>query len=469
MKKLFLAAWLVFATFAQAKEVALCAPFEKQANALKGRKFTLEELTSVAGQMGSGKVDAEIGVMLVCGIGIDKDLVKGLELLETAAEAGDRESMLFLYAYYSGLDGAAADEAKAMHWLQVGAKHGDARMQLQLSQRYMEGRGVGKDPVLAKHWYDRGLATSQAFISVAAGAAEFEKKNYALALQWFNRGVAADREEGLRSMKLLAQASPAGQYAMGLFYMQGGSVPTDLEEAFKWYRLSAEAGFAPAQEELAYAYEWGRGVPKNMEETKFWREKAADGGEQAAQERWERAYGNKPWEKEQRARYEALREATKDGSAKSKMAIAYFLARTNSKEAIDWLQKATDQGSSEAEYKLGIIYWYGQLGTSDSAEGLKLIRRAASQGYSDAVVWLARAYHQGTDLPANLVAAYALHFLAVPDQADAAQRLESYKPPFDEAMSSEELTRARQLALDMGKPGNFLAALDGAVTSGEVR
>ncbi|MBR4596827.1 MAG: sel1 repeat family protein, partial [Opitutales bacterium] len=35
----------------------------------------------------------------------------------------------------------------------------------------------------------------------------------------------------------------------------------DVKEALKWYRASAERGYAMAQIALARKYEWGRGVP----------------------------------------------------------------------------------------------------------------------------------------------------------------------------------------------------------------
>jgi TPR repeat protein len=491
MKKLLLAAWVFFSACAQTQAGSLCGEMEARVGLPKGEKLTLDEWRRATKLVKLGPVSSEsvIGLILICGVGIDKNVEQGLAIWEQAAQVGDRDALRALFDFHSGTGGFPANAAKAAQWLQVGADSGEPTMQAELGRRYLLGIGVGKDNAMAERWLAKSAASGLAEAYTILGALHLQMNNTAEALRWFRLGVAADqpsaymslgamysagigvpmdREEGLRLSNLGANKSPQTQYAMGLLHMQGLGVPSSPEEAVTWFRRAAEGGYADAQEELAYAYERGVGVTQNLEESKRWRQKAILGGSQLAQQRSEQAVKaaqrQSQWEQEQRARYEALREATKDGSAKSKITLAYYLGRSNSKEVIEWLQKAIDQGSAEAQYKLGIVYWYQQSGTSDPAHGLQLIRRAAALGHADAVVWLARAYHQGTDLPTNLVAAYALHFLALRDQDDVAQRLVAYKPPFDDIMSGNELARARQLVTDMAKPGNFLVALDAATT-----
>jgi TPR repeat protein len=496
MKKLFLTVLVLFSTFAQAQVASVCSEVEKLLPVPKGKRVTLEELREAVkvSNFDSRQADAAFGMLSICGIGVNKDVAKGLELLVGAAQAGDKEVVMLLYAYYSGSEGFPADEVKAMHWLQVGANYGDPQMQAELGRRYMLGSWVNKDAALAERWLKKAAAAGMPGGYVLLGRLHAGNKNYSEAIRWFNLGVAAnlpeayallgsmyleglgipaDPQEGLRLLKVAAKTLPQSQYALGWWYEYGTDVPRNPEESAKWFRLAAESGNADAQEALANAYDYGIGVPRNLEEANVWRKKAADGGSQLAKKKLaqaeELALGQSLGAKEMQERERALREATKDGSVKSKMTLAYFLGRnTFNKEVVEWLQKAADQGSTEALYKLGIVYWFQQSGTSDPAHGLQLIRRAAAQGYVDAAVWLARAYHQGGEMPVNLVAAYALHFLATQEPSGNLQQLASYQPPFDDAMSGEEVARAKQLALDMAKPGNFLAALDSAI-AGEKR
>lgn len=50
----------------------------------------------------------------------------------------------------------------------------------------------------------------------------------------------------------------------------------EMEEANKWYRKSAEQGFAPAQVTLGFMYVHGKGVAKDPTEAVKWFRKAAD-------------------------------------------------------------------------------------------------------------------------------------------------------------------------------------------------
>ncbi|MER9338258.1 sel1 repeat family protein [Mesorhizobium sp. M0293] len=61
-------------------------------------------------------------------------------------------------------------------------------------------------------------------------------------------------------------------------YSRGEGVPQDDAEAVKWYRLSADQGFAPAQNDLGTMYASGRGVPKDASDAAKWFQLAADRG-----------------------------------------------------------------------------------------------------------------------------------------------------------------------------------------------
>ena len=49
-----------------------------------------------------------------------------------------------------------------------------------------------------------------------------------------------------------------------LSYKNGQGVPQDFAEAAKWYRLSADQGYALAQSNLGLMYAKGQGVPQDL-------------------------------------------------------------------------------------------------------------------------------------------------------------------------------------------------------------
>jgi len=59
-------------------------------------------------------------------------------------------------------------------------------------------------------------------------------------------------------------------------------VPKDYSEAAKWFRKSAEQGFAKAQFSLGMCYENGLGVSKDISEAIKWYREAEKGGHERA-------------------------------------------------------------------------------------------------------------------------------------------------------------------------------------------
>ena len=53
-------------------------------------------------------------------------------------------------------------------------------------------------------------------------------------------------------------------------YRNGEGVPQDDAEAVRWYRLTADQGFARAQYSLGLLYENGEGVPQDYVQAHMW-------------------------------------------------------------------------------------------------------------------------------------------------------------------------------------------------------
>ena len=54
-------------------------------------------------------------------------------------------------------------------------------------------------------------------------------------------------------------------------------MPQDYAEAGKWYRKSADQGYAQAENNLGILYYYGQGVAKDYTEAAKWYRKAAEG------------------------------------------------------------------------------------------------------------------------------------------------------------------------------------------------
>lgn len=72
-------------------------------------------------------------------------------------------------------------------------------------------------------------------------------------------------------------------FLLGARHDEGKGVPQNSTEALKWYRQSAEQGYAPAQYVLGVKYDEGDGVDKNKAEARKWFRRAAEQGNGEAQ------------------------------------------------------------------------------------------------------------------------------------------------------------------------------------------
>lgn len=98
--------------------------------------------------------------------------------------------------------------------------------------------------------------------------------------------------EAMRLFRPLAeQGDPQAQYYVGRMYEKGEGVRKDSDQVRRWYRRSAEAGYAPAQYRVAVGYAYGlAGLPRDHGEAVKWLRKSAEGGYRRAQKTLGRAY-----------------------------------------------------------------------------------------------------------------------------------------------------------------------------------
>ena len=156
----------------------------------------------------------------------------------------------------------------------------------------------------------------------------------------------------------LREAAAAGDalalFEIGARYTEGRGVPTDLGEAAKWYALSADRGFAPAQYRLANFYEKGTGVERDLEVATTWYGKAAEQG---------------------------------NASAMHNLAVLSAIGRNGEPDyasAGEWFTKAADLGVKDSQFNLAILHARGTGVPQDLEETYKWFAIAAKSGDKDA-------------------------------------------------------------------------------------
>ena len=100
-------------------------------------------------------------------------------------------------------------------------------------------------------------------------------------------------------------------------------------------------------------------------------------------------------EKKARDEYNSYERKAKSGDAEAQMWLGDHIFQEDEESAVEWYQKAADQGLAAAQHKLGECYEYG-FGVSESdSKAAEYYFKAVNQGYADALFSLALCLETG--------------------------------------------------------------------------
>ncbi|MGM0915623.1 MAG: SH3 domain-containing protein [Pseudomonadota bacterium] len=190
-----------------------------------------------------------------------------------------------------------------------------------------------------------------------AGLAEFQKRNFASAVHEWRE--AAEQGEG------------RSQFALGQMFENGAGVKKSLDEAYKWYRISADNDVLDAQVRLAELYLSERVDGRGPADAVEWLERAAQSGH---------------------------------GGAQFQLGLMYlegFGVEEDAVAAARWFEQAADQDHVQAKNNLGSLYENGLGVEQDYSRAFDLFSQAARQGDAMAQNNLGAMYARGRGVERN--------------------------------------------------------------------
>jgi len=231
---------------------------------------------------------------------------------------------------------------------------------------------------------------------------------------------------------------PKSQFQLAMAYEFGCGLPANLLTAAKWMRRSADQGYAQAQNDLGVMYRMGQGVPKDLEQAVKWYRLAAKQGEAAAAFNLGTAYFNGEGVGEDPIKAFMWMTAAKDGGsdiasealghidllerdvplAELQLSELYIYGAEvpkNDERGIQWLKRAADHKSGQAQFRLGIMHINGTLVPQNDAEALFRFHKAADQmvsGQGQAWYWIAFMHENGRGVQQNVHEAIKLYEIA---------------------------------------------------------
>lgn len=192
-------------------------------------------------------------------------------------------AQLNLGGLYMKGEGIAQNAKKAMKWTLKAAQQGNAEAQYNVARLYEDGgKGVPKNSAEAERFHRKsafqGYHGAQYVLGRLCSSWHEGKCNFLR-----SDGSMCDDVEAMRWFRLSAeQAFAPAQLALGELYFFGVGVKRDPMEAVKWMRRSAENGYPTAQFLLGYTYDSGIRLPQDCLEAVRWFQKAALQGEDRA-------------------------------------------------------------------------------------------------------------------------------------------------------------------------------------------
>ena len=262
------------------------------------------------------------------------------------------------------------------------AEKGDAQAQFEFGERYFKQRNYYK----AAGWFQKAAKQNNIPALRRLGWMYFKgrgvRKDFKNA-EWYYR-------------KAAEQGDPLAQYIFGRIYIYEGK---SNKEAFTWLEKAAINGHADAQYLVGRMYARGEGVSRDMEKSKFWYEAADEQEHLKAQDELDKikeqdkmlhvpqidtneSQGDKKNLSSEKIKelYEAAEQG--DAEAQNELGLAYEHGngvKKNYRNAERLFQLAAQQGLADAQYN------YGRMcEPRDKDEALQWYQKAAEQGHYEA-------------------------------------------------------------------------------------
>jgi len=255
---------------------------------------------------------------------------------------------------------------QAFKWWKQSAELGGSGSQAQLGHAYLHGEGTTVDLDQAEYWLTKAAEQGN----------DWAQSN--LAEVYIRKGDTDNAQKAIEAMERLANNGDAGvMQNLGSLYDSMGN----YEQAFKWFKTSAELGNRWAQASLGHAYLYGDGTTIDLDQAEYWLTKAAEQGNDWAQSNLAEVYIRKGDTDNAQKAIEAMERLANNGDAGVMQNLGSLYENMgNYEQAFKWRKQSAELGDSGAQASLGHAYLYGDGTTIDLDQAEFWLTKAAEQG-----------------------------------------------------------------------------------------
>jgi TPR repeat protein len=205
------------------------------------------ELFLKAASAGHSRAQLNLGILLLRGQGVPRDLVQARAWLEKAAAGGDPQALYTLgRAMSEGSEQIPADPVRAADLFRRAAEQGHMLAAVRYGLALSEGVGVKRDQAAAQRWLI--LAKDNGVPEAALAMGDMAARTPAARDKATNEKIV---QSALSWYQVAAQGGvPSAQFKLANAYFGGVGVPRDPAQAQMWYARAAQQGLPQAQHAL---------------------------------------------------------------------------------------------------------------------------------------------------------------------------------------------------------------------------
>ena len=311
--------------------------------------------------------DASVSLanLYIEGGGVERDVEKGIKLLERAKDAGSARGTMCLGNLFAVGTHVEKDVERAIEYYKHAATLRNDGAYESIGDFFLDGKLTEADPYLALTVFEKGAAEGDKNCAAKAYKIKQEReRNYFDACE-------AEKTDPEGAFALFLKSVKAGYLPahakIAPYYEKGIGTKADRRAAFNHYKTAVEVGDKRALYDLGRCYAHGIGTRFNF--------KAASEALSMARE-----LGQGDADAELRRIYENKKKHMLRSLYATSMSMLY---QKNFAEAKRLLEICVSLGSTEATYSLGCLYEFGVGTPADRRTALNYYKAAYAAGYSD--------------------------------------------------------------------------------------
>lgn len=407
-------------------------------------------------RISTGDLEAErlMGLILLDGTGVKKNVNEGFRLLRESAERGDSTSECDVgFCFHTG-QGTNFNCSEAIRYYQLSANHSNAKGHNNLGYCLFNGEGTRADQVqAAMHFkissenncpegicnYARCLEYGDGVPQDLRKAAELYKKsadlNNSHAMYCYGRclangiGVPKDDQKAVEYFKRSADKHDEyGQLYYNLMLFKGRGIQRDENAAVNFFQREALAGNPHAQTYYGIALETGRGVPNvDINKATMQYRMAANNGDPHGQFCLANLFREgKGVQKNEVEAARLYKQAADNGYGRSMVIFGNCLNEgigvTQFKPgAVSYYKAAAEKGKAVGQFKYGEFIEEGKFVEKNLSLAAHFYKLSSDQHYAEAEFALGSLHEFGKGVKIDIDSAASLYKRAADQRLDRAE------------------------------------------------